>query len=229
MPENGWIPPSKFVGIAEQCGLMPALGTCILRMAARQAGIWRDSGMMVPIAVNVSAVQFERPDIANEILSTLEQFNVGPGLIDIEITESMVMSDIEATKLRMEILREAGALISIDDFGTGYSNLYKLSHLPFNVLKIDKSLVDDIDHNSKSEAIVTAIIQMAHSLGYQVVAEGVEMQKQYDFLKKNRCDQIQGYLFGCPMSAQALVEWIDHRTSYHDSMSKPVKRMTRVA
>lgn len=228
-PENGWIPPSKFVGIAEQCGLMPALGTCILRMAARQAGIWRDSGMMVPIAVNVSAVQFERPDIANEILSTLEQFNVGPGLIDIEITESMVMSDIEATKLRMEILREAGALISIDDFGTGYSNLYKLSHLPFNVLKIDKSLVDDIDHNSKSEAIVTAIIQMAHSLGYQVVAEGVEMQKQYDFLKKNGCDQIQGYLFGRPMSAQALVEWIDHRTSYHDSMSKPVKRMTRVA
>jgi len=189
-PQKGAIPPARFVGIAEQCGLMPALGTNILRMVARQARAWQEVGVPMPIAVNVSAVQFERSGIANEILAILEQHAVDPLLIEIELTESMIMSDFATAKSRLEQLREAGAQISIDDFGTGYSNLYQLSHLPFNVLKIDKSLVDDIGKNSKSEAIVTAIVQMAHSLGHRVVAEGVETHEQYAFLRKARCDQV---------------------------------------
>lgn len=229
-PQKGAIPPARFVGIAEQCGLMPALGTNILRMIARQARAWQEVGMPMPIAVNVSAVQFERSGIANEILAILEQHAVDPLLIEIELTESMIMSDFATAKSRLEQLREAGAQISIDDFGTGYSNLYQLSHLPFNVLKIDKSLVDDIGKNSKSEAIVTAIVQMAHSLGHRVVAEGVETHEQYAFLRKARCDQVQGYLFGRPMPAHELIEWVSDHASDNGSMNNTlIEKISRVA
>ncbi len=229
-PQKGAIPPARFVGIAEQCGLMPALGTNILRMVARQARAWQEVGMPMPIAVNVSAVQFERSGIANEILAILEQHAVDPLLIEIELTESMIMSDFATAKSRLEQLREAGAQISIDDFGTGYSNLYQLSHLPFNVLKIDKSLVDDIGKNSKSEAIVTAIVQMAHSLGHRVVAEGVETHEQYAFLRKARCDQVQGYLFGRPMPARELIEWVSDHASDNGSMNNTlIEKISRVA
>lgn len=229
-PQKGAIPPARFVGIAEQCGLMPALGTNILRMVARQARAWQEVGMPMPIAVNVSAVQFERSGIANEILAILEQHAVDPLLIEIELTESMIMSDFATAKSRLEQLREAGAQISIDDFGTGYSNLYQLSHLPFNVLKIDKSLVDDIGKNSKSEAIVTAIVQMAHSLGHRVVAEGVETHEQYAFLRKARCDQVQGYLFGRPMPAHELIEWVSDHASDNGSMNNTlIEKVSRVA
>lgn len=228
--QKGAIPPARFVGIAEQCGLMPALGTNILRMVARQARAWQEVGMPMPIAVNVSAVQFERSGIANEILAILEQHAVDPLLIEIELTESMIMSDFATAKSRLEQLREAGAQISIDDFGTGYSNLYQLSHLPFNVLKIDKSLVDDIGKNSKSEAIVTAIVQMAHSLGHRVVAEGVETHEQYAFLRKARCDQVQGYLFGRPMPAHELIEWVSDHASDNGSMNNTlIEKISRVA
>ena len=229
-PQKGAIPPARFVGIAEQCGLMPALGTNILRMVARQARAWQEVGMPMPIAVNVSAVQFERSGIANEILAILEQHAVDPLLIEIELTESMIMSDFATAKSRLEQLREAGAQISIDDFGTGYSNLYQLSHLPFNVLKIDKSLVDDIGKNSKSEAIVTAIVQMVHSLGHRVVAEGVETHEQYAFLRKARCDQVQGYLFGRPMPAHELIEWVSDHASDNGSMNNTlIEKISRVA
>lgn len=229
-PQKGAIPPARFVGIAEQCGLMPALGTNILRMVARQARAWQEVGVPMPIAVNVSAVQFERSGIANEILAILEQHAVDPLLIEIELTESMIMSDFATAKSRLEQLREAGAQISIDDFGTGYSNLYQLSHLPFNVLKIDKSLVDDIGKNSKSEAIVTAIVQMAHSLGHRVVAEGVETHEQYAFLRKARCDQVQGYLFGRPMPAHELIEWVSDHASDNGSMNNTlIEKISRVA
>ncbi|MEB2330997.1 MAG: EAL domain-containing protein [Nitrosomonas sp.] len=229
-PQKGAIPPARFVGIAEQCGLMPALGTNILRMVARQARAWQEVGMPMPIAVNVSAVQFERSGIANEILVILEQHAVDPLLIEIELTESMIMSDFATAKSRLEQLREAGAQISIDDFGTGYSNLYQLSHLPFNVLKIDKSLVDDIGKNSKSEAIVTAIVQMVHSLGHRVVAEGVETHEQYAFLRKARCDQVQGYLFGRPMPAHELIEWVSDHASDNGSMNNTlIEKISRVA
>lgn len=228
-PQKGAIPPARFVGIAEQCGLMPALGTNILRMVARQARAWQEVGVPMPIAVNVSAVQFERSGIANEILAILEQHAVDPLLVEIELTESMIMSDFATAKSRLEQLREAGAQISIDDFGTGYSNLYQLSHLPFNVLKIDKSLVDDIGKNSKSEAIVTAIVQMAHSLGHRVVAEGVETHEQYAFLRKARCDQVQGYLFGRPMPAHELIEWVSDHASDNGSMDTLIEKISRVA
>jgi len=228
-PQKGTIPPSRFVEIAEQCGLMPALGASILRMVARQAHAWREAGMPIPIAVNVSPVQFERSGIANEILTILEQHTVDPLLVEIELTESMIMSDFAAAKSRLEQLREAGAQTSIDDFGTGYSNLYQLSHLPFNVLKIDKSLIDDIGKNSKSEAIVTAIVQMAHSLGHRVVAEGVETHEQFTFLRKARCDQVQGYLFGRPMPAHALVEWVNDHAPGNGPVNTLIEKISRVA
>lgn len=212
-PSKGMIPPDRFIFIAEQSGLMPALGSSILRMAARQARRWVDEGRATRIAVNVSAVQFERPGLVPEILATLDRYKVDPNLIEIEITESMVMSDFAAAKARMDQLVAAGVVISIDDFGTGYSNLSQLSRLPFKVLKIDKSLIDGLGENVKSEAIVTAIILMAHALSHKVVAEGIETAAQHNFLKKLGCDQVQGFLFGRAMPAGKFVDWHLDRAS----------------
>jgi two-component system CheB/CheR fusion protein len=193
-PEKGMIPPDKFIGIAEQMGLIPALGARILDMAARQARDWKEQGKSIPIAVNVSAVQFDRPTLVADILAAADHYQIDPSLLEIEITESMAMSGFAESKRKMDQLREAGITIAIDDFGTGYSNLFQLSRLPFGVLKIDKSLIKGIGDNGKSEAIVTAIIHMAHAMGHRVVAEGVETLPQHAFLRKTGCDEVQGYL-----------------------------------
>ena len=206
-PQRGMIAPSRFIAIAEQSGLMPALGSSILRMAARQARQWVDEGTPTRIAVNVSAVQFERPVFVTEVLAILQEHQVDPKLLEIEVTESMVMSDFIAAKQRMDQLVSAGVRISIDDFGTGYSNLSQLSHLPFSILKIDKSLIDGLESSSKSQSIVTAIVYMAHALGHEIVAEGIESVSQYEFLKTLDCDKMQGYLFGHPMLAEQLRDW----------------------
>jgi two-component system CheB/CheR fusion protein len=207
--ERGRIPPDKFIDIAEQRGLMPDLGATVLRLAVRQAAKWRDAGMPLPVAINVSAAQFEQPNLVPCILGALEEYALEPSLIEIEITETMVMSDFVRTQNRMRLLRQAGVQISIDDFGTGFSNLSQLSRLPFSVLKVDKSLIADIGHNPKSEAIIRAIVSMAHALGHKVVAEGIEEVGQYDFVRRLGCNLAQGHLFGRAMSADDLEIWID--------------------
>ncbi|MBC6961285.1 MAG: EAL domain-containing protein, partial [Nitrosomonas sp.] len=185
---------------------------------------WTKEGIETKLVESVKAKGWKNGPFFAALRLAITGKKVSPPL-----TESMIMSDFATAKSRLEQLREAGAQISIDDFGTGYSNLYQLSHLPFNVLKIDKSLVDDIGKNSKSEAIVTAIVQMAHSLGHRVVAEGVETHEQYAFLRKARCDQVQGYLFGRPMPAHALIEWVSDHASDNGSMDTLIEKISRVA
>jgi predicted signal transduction protein with EAL and GGDEF domain len=226
-PTRGVVPPGVFVPIAEQCGLMQALGAQVMRKAARQARLWLDAGRPVDIAVNVSPAQFEAPDFAQTVLAACAEQGVDPAILEIEITESMAMADIASTTRRVEALREAGIRISIDDFGIGYSNLSHLSRLPIDDIKIDRSLVVGIGVCARTESILKALIEMAHALGDRVVAEGVETQAQFDFLKTNGCDCVQGYLFARPMAPGALEEWHMARMAGAEAQAHPGSRESR--
>jgi len=208
-PDGGMIPPSKFIAIAEQNGLMSMLGASIMRLAVRQQRAWQEQGRRLRVAVNVSAVQFERPGLVQDVLGMLQAHGVPPAQLELEITESMLMADFNTVQRRIEQLQAAGVHISVDDFGTGYSNLSQLAKLPSNVLKMDKSLIDGIGHNPKAEAIIAATVGMAHALGHRVVAEGVETKQQHAFLARTGCDEVQGFLFARPMPAAQLEAWMD--------------------
>jgi len=210
-PGLGAMSPDAFITIAENCGLMAPLGDAILRQAVRQAREWVDRGTPRRIAVNVSPVQFERPGLVGNVLATIDEFALEPSLLELEITETIAMTDFAKTRRLIDELREAGVLISIDDFGTGYSNLSQLSRLSFDALKIDRSLTSGIGENGKSEAMLTAIIGMAHALGYKVVAEGIEKPRQMTFLTRLGCDQMQGFLLARPMPASDIDAWIEQR------------------
>lgn len=211
-PTRGMISPGIFIPIAEQAGLMSAMGLSILRMAVRQCRQWLDDGVSRKVAVNVSPIQFENPNLVPEILAVLSEHRVDPGLLEIEITESMLMADFETTKCRVVQLQEAGITISIDDFGIGFSNLSQLARLPFDALKIDQSLIAGIGENPRSENIVKAIVRMAHALGHRTIAEGIEKPEQLYFLQKVGCDQIQGFLLGRPMPDSQLAGWQQERS-----------------
>lgn len=207
-PVRGTIYPNDFVGVAEQCGLMPALGERTLQMAVAQLRRWQDEGQLLPLAVNVSPAQFEKPSLVQDILATLAAGRVEPSLLELEITESMAMSAFESTRVRMNALRAAGIRITVDDFGIGFSNLSQLSQLPFSTLKVDRSLVGSVGADSSAEPIVEAIVGMAYALGYTVVAEGIETRPQEEFLRSLGCDVLQGYRFARPMPADAFAQWL---------------------
>ncbi len=206
-PTDGAIAPSRFIPVAEQSGQMVALGSAVLRMAIRQIRAWQDAGTPRRVAVNVSAVQLEQPGLVQEVLETLAAHGVTPDWLELEITESMLMSTRPATLARIEQLRAAGVHVSVDDFGTGFSNLSQLARLPSDVLKMDRSLLDGIGTNPKAEAILQATVRMAHALGHRVVAEGIETEAQHAFLARIGCDLVQGFLFARPMPAAEVDAW----------------------
>jgi diguanylate cyclase len=210
-PVDGAIAPARFIPVAEQSGQMAVLGTVILRLAVRQMRAWQDQGRPMRVAVNVSAVQLEQPGLVQEVLGILAAHGVAPHWLELEITESMLMSTRAATLERIETLRAAGVRISVDDFGTGYSNLSQLARLPSDVLKIDRSLLDGVGTNPKVEAILQATVRMAHSLGHRVVAEGIETPVQHAFLTRIGCDLVQGFLFARPMPAAGFDAWLAAR------------------
>jgi diguanylate cyclase len=157
--------------------------------------------------VNVSPSQFNDPAFVDTVLSILRARDIPPHLLSVEITESMAMTDFETTVQRLGVLRDAGLAVAIDDFGIGFSNLSQLSRLPVDALKIDRSLIIEIGQSAKSEAIIRAIVSMAHALGYRTIAEGIETPQQRDFLRSLQCTALQGYLFGRPMPAKELKAW----------------------
>jgi two-component system CheB/CheR fusion protein len=210
-PTRGPIPPSVFVPIAERAGLMGRLGLRVVELAAAQARRWSDEGLTIPVAINVSPQQFENEDLAAELLAVFDAWKVSPSLFEIEITESMAMADLPATRARLDALRAAGVRVSIDDFGVGYSNLSQLSRLAFDDIKIDRSLVADVGENARGESILRALIDMAHALGHRVTAEGVETAAQALFLRKAGCDAVQGFFFARPMTPEALDAWFGQR------------------
>lgn len=200
--------PAEFIPIAEETGEIVAIGRWVLEEACRQAVAWHEKGLAFGrMAVNVSAVQLRRPEFAGEVIATAQRLGWPTDRLVLELTESTLMADSDALRRGFERFREHGISLSIDDFGTGFSNLSHLSQLPLDVLKIDRSLIDGIGVNAKSEAIVRAILGMARALGHRVVAEGIETRPQLQFLRRQGCDMVQGYLLARPMPAVQVGSW----------------------
>ena len=204
-PQLGPIPPVRFIPVAEDCGLIVALGEWVLSHACHQVMRWREQGLnCVPVAVNVSPIQFSRSDFVQTVRRTLQTSGLEASFLELELTEGIVMQDLEATSQKLFALREMGVSVSIDDFGTGYSSLKYLQRLPIDCLKIDRSFVLEINHEFGSQSLVRTIILLARELGLKVVAEGVETHAQFDVVRALECDRVQGYLFARPVSALNL-------------------------
>lgn len=204
-PEQGLIPPFRFIPLAEEMGLIGEMGEWTLREACNQVKKFAAQGVVLPkVAVNVSALQFT-PSFSRKVKAILEETGVDPGVLELELTEGVVMGDTSSSVQALGELRDLGVSLSIDDFGTGYSSLSYLSRFPLDELKIDRSFVVDAIESKEGASLVRAIIAMAQGLGLKLVAEGVETLEQYDFMTGNGATVIQGYLFSPPVPAEELV------------------------
>ncbi|MGE8474297.1 MAG: putative bifunctional diguanylate cyclase/phosphodiesterase, partial [Paraburkholderia hospita] len=204
-PEVGLIPPSQFIPVAEESGLIGPLSEWVLREACRQNKAWQDEGLPpARVSVNLSARQFQQRDIAKLVMQVLEETGLDPQYLELELTESTIMRNAEEAVSMLNELHALGIGLAIDDFGTGYSSLSYLKRFPVDRLKIDRSFVSDIGESSDDETITSAIIALAHSLNLQVIAEGVETSTQLDFLKERACDEMQGYFFAKPLPHDAI-------------------------
>ncbi len=212
-PERGLVSPLTFIPIAEDSGQIIQIGYWVLEEACRQRAAWREAGMEnISIAVNLSAHQLRSSTLVSHVQQLLEQYQLKSGDLEIEITESTVMVDPQQAIERLNALRKLGVHLSIDDFGTGYSSLAYLKLLPINMLKLDRAFVKDLEVDENDAAICKATIALAHNLGLQVVAEGVENEAQSTFLRQLNCDYFQGYLFGKPEPA---LDWIKRWQEHH--------------
>ena len=206
-PELGLVPPDKFIRIAENSGLIMPIGEWVLRTACSQARKWQDEGLpAVPVAVNVSAVQFRQEGFRELIRRVLHETGLAPQYLELELTESLLLSNADVRFLVLQELKAMGLKLAIDDFGTGYSSFSYLKHFPVSKLKIDRSFVRDVALNPDDAAITTAIISMAKSLNLKVTAEGVENEAQMSFLRAHHCDEIQGYYFSKPLSTDEVFD-----------------------
>ncbi|MBY0411003.1 MAG: EAL domain-containing protein, partial [Burkholderiaceae bacterium] len=201
-PEWGMVSPGRFIPIAENSGQILEIGDWVLRTALRQIADWRAAGIaVVPVAVNLSALQFRQTSLCDIVSQALRDFDVPPQLLELELTERIAMEDSSFTLDQISKLHAMGITLSIDDFGTGYSSLSYLRRYQIDKLKIDQSFVQDLDRETDSGTIVRAIINMAHGMGFKTIAEGVETQAQLDYLRQHGCDEIQGYFFSRPIPA----------------------------
>lgn len=212
-PQRGLIPPGKFIPHAEETGLIIPIGKWILQTACAQLQIWRDDPELqrMCLAVNISQKQFNQASFENEILALIRQYGIDPSLLQLEITETMVVKDMEELSRKMASLVELGVTFALDDFGTGYSSLSHLKRLPLNKLKIDQSFVFDVLTDSNSEAIVRTVIGLGANMGLSVIAEGVETAAQHQFLLDNGCEQFQGYLFSKPLPIAPFTDFARER------------------
>lgn len=206
-PVRGMISPAVFIPLAERHGLIRKIGAWVIEEACRQAGRWRLKGLRMRVAVNLSGHQLRQDDLVEQIQASVRRHKLRPERLTVEITESVAMEDTTQTRAAFERLRKAGLHVSIDDFGTGHSSLASLRKLPAAELKIDRAFVIDLHTSAEARKIAEAIVQMAHSLGLRVVAEGVENESQRDLLVAMGCDELQGFLFAKPMSPTALALW----------------------
>jgi len=202
-PEWGLIPPGTFIPIAEETGLIIPIGEWALNVACKQNKIWQERGFKTVVSVNLSAIQFNQPNLIDTIEAVLQKTGLEPHFLEVEITESMT-ADIESTILMLQHLKKIGVRISIDDFGTGFSSLSYLKYFPVDTLKIDQSFVRKLHNNPNDETIIKAIISMAHNLNLKVVAEGIETKEQLVFLQHHLCDEGQGFFLSKPLLANDL-------------------------
>jgi diguanylate cyclase (GGDEF)-like protein/PAS domain S-box-containing protein len=205
--ERGLVPPSQFVPVAEDCGLILPIGRWVLREACRQARAWQDVGLPpLPIAVNVSAVEFRKKGFVSAVRAILSETGLDPRHLELELTEGVLMEDVESTASVLRALKLLGVHLAVDDFGTGYSSLSYLRQFPIDVLKIDQSFIRQISADPDDSKIVTAIINLGKSLKLLVVAEGIETREQLAFLRARHCAEGQGYLFSQPVSAGEITD-----------------------
>jgi EAL domain-containing protein (putative c-di-GMP-specific phosphodiesterase class I) len=204
-PEMGLVFPSDFISVAESSGLIVPIGEWVLRTACLQARKWQDAGLRaVPVAVNVSAIQFRQQGFCELVRRVLDETGLDPKYLELELTEGLLLTNADVMFILIQELREMGVKLTIDDFGTGYSSLGYLRQFKVNRLKIDRSCVREVSVNADDAAITTAIINMAKALNLDVLAEGVENVEQLDFLRAQNCFEIQGYYFSKPVSVEQI-------------------------
>lgn len=206
--ENGkLISPGYFIPLAEKSGLIVPIGSWVLEEGVRKYADWRKKyHCSMVLSLNISALQYKRPDFVSNLFELLEKYRVNPGDIELEITESVLIDDFEQVVEKLHIIKDYGIKISLDDFGTGFSSLSYLKGLPIDTLKIDKSFIDTVIDDESTKVITESIVSMVKKLGYETVAEGVETEAQYEYLKQIECDNIQGFLLGRPMPENELVK-----------------------
>ena len=198
-PRLGSIPPGRFIPIAEESGLIRQVNRWVISSACRQIVAWRETNIDIPIAINMSAIEFLHGDPVSLLVDVCESYDVNPSMLEIEITESTLMANVSKATQALNRLNELGFRLSVDDFGTGYSSLAYLKRFNVDVLKIDQSFVTDVANDADDAAICNAVIALANSLNLSVVAEGVETPEQYNWLVTHGCECVQGYFFGRPM------------------------------
>ena len=201
-PKHGMLPPNRFIGLSEETGLIVPIGEWVLRTACAQNKAWQVAGLgKLRVAVNLSSLQFAQQDLAQLIESILEETGLEPQYLEIELTESVVMTDVDKAIEIMNDLKDIGIELALDDFGTGYSSLAYLKQFPLDVLKIDRSFINDITHDDDAAAIVASIVSLAHNLKLHVIAEGIETREQLLHMRHYRCEMMQGYFFSKPLPA----------------------------
>ncbi|MDQ3668139.1 MAG: EAL domain-containing protein [Acidobacteriota bacterium] len=213
-PALGLLYPAEFIGLAEDNGLIVSIGDWVLRTACQQSKSWQDAGFdPLRVAVNLSARQFQQPGLVESIAKVLKDTALDPTLLELELTEGSIMKDPNQAIRKLHELKAMGIHISVDDFGIGYSSLNYVKRFPIDTLKVDKSFVKDISTDPENEAIVSAIITLAHALKLNVIAEGVETQEQLESLRLLKCDEVQGYLFSKPLSVAEFTDLLAERLS----------------
>lgn len=222
-PTRGLLTPDQFIPLAEETGLISAVGEVVLNKACQQAKKWQNQDLgNISVSVNLSAQQVHKGDLIELITRTVQQHDLTPSLLELELTESLLMEDKKNTIFTLDTVRNLGVMISLDDFGTGYSSLSYLKKFPIDILKIDKSFVQEIHENSDDAAITKAIIAMAHSLDIGVIAEGVETNEHLSFLKSQGCDCIQGYLISKPVNSKTIDQMLRKQAQKSSSLEAAI-------
>jgi len=221
-PEMGMVSPARFIGLAEETGMIVEIGQWAIRHACDQHMAWLNAGLgRLRMAVNLSARQFSQPDLVASISKVLDESKMAPQDLELELTEGMVMADVESAIATLRDLKSLNVQLAIDDFGTGYSSLSYLKRFPIDVLKIDRSFVNDIAHSADDATIVLTIISLAHNLRLRVIAEGVETVAQLAYLQEHDCDEMQGYYFSRPLPADEFAKLLAERKRLQLSPPSP--------
>jgi len=212
LPEGGFVPTMDFIRVAEDTGLIVPLGRWVVRQAAEAQRRLAQAGLAVPIAVNVSLAQCLHADLVGEVQAALRDHGLERGALQVELTESILMTRPEELAAMLMRLRMLGVCVALDDFGTGFSSMSYLRHLPLDKLKIDRAFLANVDSEARSASICEAMLALGHGLGLEVVAEGVERQAQFDWLAAHGCDQVQGFGLDLPMPLEQLVHRLHARS-----------------
>jgi EAL domain-containing protein (putative c-di-GMP-specific phosphodiesterase class I) len=207
-PEFGLVSPERFIGVAENSGLIIPIGEWVLQTACAQMQHWHQQGLLATVAVNVSAIQFRQDGFRDLIHRVLQDTGIAPQHLELELTESVLTTNADVMFALLQDLKDMGLKLAIDDFGTGYSSLSYLRQFPVSKLKIDRSFIHDVATSSDAAAVATAVIGLAKSLNLKVIAEGVETEAQLAFLRAHECDEAQGYYFSRPLEIQEAAGYL---------------------